>query len=202
MEILRKKKVSARKKVASKSAVATKKKVAPKKKVAAKKKTATKKAPATKRPTKAEIKKATAAAKKEAEAKAAASKPVVKKKPKRRGRVTKMTVSEVMISLTTLADQWEDLAWMEALYLYGNHLDSADGHRELRFMVIFKGLRRAPQQKAAQKALDKILKPAVPVRRRLDFLDDLAIIQYIELENPAFVASFGQAIPIFVRVPS
>ncbi len=199
-----KKKTAARKKIAVKKRATVKKKVAVKKKTAARKKIAVKKKAAVK---KGAVKKGTAKKKpaprtKIAKEKAPAKKKIAKKPPKRRGRVTKMTAAEAMISLLTLADRWEDLGWLEALYLYGNNLGAAAGHRELRFMVIFKGLRQATQQRVAEKELDKLLKPAIPVRRRLELRPDLEIIQWIEQENPAFVAAFGQAIPIYVRHPS
>jgi hypothetical protein len=191
-----KKKLVVKKKVDKKKPAAQKKIVVRKKaakKPAAKKKVVVKQALAKKKP---EAKKKTI--KKVVQAK----KPPTKKPARRRGRVTKMTAPEAMISLVTLADRWEDMGWLEALYLYGSNLGSAAGHRELRFMVIFKGLRQATQQRAAEKELDKLLKPVIPVRRRLDFLNNLKIILWVEQENPAFVAAFGQAIPIYVRHPS
>ena len=55
------------------------------------------------------------------------------------------------------------------------------------------------QCRRGMKELDALLKRAVPVKRRLDFLGNLEIIDWIEQENPAFRANFGQAIPIYVR---
>lgn len=191
------KKIVVRKKAAKKPAVKKKvvvKQALAKKKPELKKKTIKKKVQVRKKP----ARKAVVVA----EEKPAAKKPPTKKPARRRGRVTKMTAPEAMISLVTLADRWEDLRWLEALYLYGSNLGSAAGHRELRFMVIFKGLRQAAQQRAAEKELDKLLKPVIPVRRRLDFLHDLEIIVWVEQDNPAFAAAFGQAIPIYVRHPS
>ncbi len=192
-----KRKAAPKKKAAAKKKVA-KKKAAPKKKTAAKKKVAKKKAaPKKKAAAKKRVTKKKAVPKKEAAP--VAKKKAAKKKTKRRGRITKMTASEALISLTTLADLWPDFEWLEALYLHGGNLDTAAGHRELRFMIIHNGLRRANQVAAAEKALDKALKPAVPVRRKLDFFGDLQIIEWVEQENPGFLAAFGRVIPVYVR---
>lgn len=196
------KKIVVRKKAAKKPAVEKKvvvKQARAKKKPELKKKTIKKKVQVRKKPARKAV---VVAEEKPAAKKPPTKKPPTKKPARRRGRVTKMTAPEAMISLVTLADRWEDLRWLEALYLYGSNLGSAAGHRELRFMVIFKGLRQATQQRAAEKELDKLLKPVIPVRRRLDFLNDLEIIVWVEQDNPAFVAAFGQAIPIYVRHPS
>jgi hypothetical protein len=110
-----------------------------------------------------------------------------------------MTVQEAAVSLASLDGTWDRFAWLEALYLYGSGLRSTTPHREFSFMVIYRGLAQPAQQRQAESDLDKHLKGAVPIRRRLNFLPDLNIIDMVSAENPAFVALFGPAVTIYVR---
>ena len=110
-----------------------------------------------------------------------------------------MTVQEAAVSLASLDGTWDAFDWLEALYLYGAGLRSTAPHREFSFMVIFRGLSQPAQQRQAESDLEKHLKSAVPIRRKLNFLPDLNIIDMVSTENPAFVALFGTAITIYVR---
>ena len=103
------------------------------------------------------------------------------------------------MSLASLDGTWDEFAWLEALYLYGAGLRSTEPHRQFSFMVIHRGLAQPAQQRQAEGDLDAHLKGAVPIRRRLNFLPDLSIIDMVNTENPAFVAVFGPAVTIYVR---
>ena len=173
-----------------------------KKKSAVKKKTpkvAAKKAALKSKPAKK------AALKKKKTTKTAAKKPQpeqgppVRVKKKRRGRITKMTVQETLISLISLEGSWEELEWLHGLILYGPGLRRVAVHREFSFMVVYRGLRNPAQLRQAKVDLDKRIRAAVPVKRHLHFVTDFDILRRVEADDPAFMAVLGHAIAIYVR---
>ncbi len=191
-------KVAAKQKPAVKSKALAKKK-APAKKVAARK-PVTKKPVAKKRPVaKKEVVAGKKAPAKKATAEPKAPLPPPTAKQKRRGRITKMTVEEALISLSTLEGKWADVAWLQGLVLYGSTLRSAAFHREFSFMVLYKGMRAASKLRAAQAELDELIKNAVPIPRKLHLIGDLPLLDKIQADDPAVRALFGELIIIYAR---
>lgn len=125
--------------------------------------------------------------------------PPIRVKKKRRGRITKMTVQETLISLISLEGSWEELEWLHGLILYGPGLRRVAVHREFSFMVVYRGLRSPAQLRQAKVDLDKRIRAAVPVKRHLHFVTDFDILRRVEADDPAFMAVLGHAIAIYVR---
>ena len=129
------------------------------------------------------------------------SKAVSKRKAKKRRppRITRMTLQEVLISLASLEGRWQELPWLEALYLHGRNLAQRENLRQVRFMVVHRGLTTSQLMSKARKRLSDMLGPVIPLHRSLEFTRYLTIIEQIELNDPAVAALLGRAVPIFVR---
>ena len=118
--------------------------------------------------------------------------------PKHSQRITQMTLQEVLISVATLQDRWKEFNWLQGIYLYGDELTASDTLTTLKFMVVYRGLRRPHLMRKARMELAAFLKPALPLPRNLNFTDDAAIIAQIASGNPAVEALLGRAVPIYV----
>ncbi|MFQ5744065.1 MAG: hypothetical protein ACE5HV_10805 [Acidobacteriota bacterium] len=98
-----------------------------------------------------------------------------------------------------IGPQLSEFSWLEGVYLHGASLIERPRLLHLNFIIVYRGLSRPAQRKAAHAQLIELLQAVLPVRLHVQFTGARGVARLLDENNPAAHALLGYAESVFVR---
>ena len=110
-----------------------------------------------------------------------------------------MLLKEVRARIGLIRPKLLEMTWIDGLYLYGAEVVDQTYLTQLRFIVLFHGLRLSSAQRKARQQLHELLHAVLPLHLSVQLAGTPGLAELLQEGNPAATALLGHTEMVFTR---